>query len=107
MIGITTPLEMDWSSLLHCFESSFTRPRDCQELQTFATRRCRLAESRAPDDLKRTAAKNAKPGSNPGNLLMKTHCTLVLALLILIALLPGTTRAQTVFSGAGTTAATA
>src|SRR5438045_4602650 len=36
---------------------------------------------------------------------MKTHCTLVLALLILIALLPGTTRAQTVFSGAGTTAA--
>jgi hypothetical protein len=36
---------------------------------------------------------------------MKTHCALVLA--ILIALLPGTTRAQTVFSGAGTAATTA
>ena len=38
---------------------------------------------------------------------MKTHCAVALAVLILIALLPGTTRAQTVFSGAGTTAATA
>src|SRR5690242_20036704 len=37
-IGMTTPLAMDWSSLLHCFESSFTRARDCQEPEFFAIR---------------------------------------------------------------------
>src|SRR5205814_2301147 len=45
------------------------------------------------------------PNSNAGNLRMKTHCAVILA--ILIALVPGTTRAQAVFSGSGTAATTA
>ena len=45
------------------------------------------------------------PRSKPGNLRMRTHCAVLLA--ILMAVVPEMTHAQTVFSGSGTAAATA
>src|SRR3954468_2345235 len=52
MIGTTTPLAMDWSNLLHCFESSVTLPGRLSGIAKLRNWALELVRPRIRDDLK-------------------------------------------------------